>query len=188
MNKTACFLAFVMGAVAGGATAWYYAKKKYEEIAQEEIDSVKKVFSKREKKEESKMVAEENTNQNSKKKPDISKYAGVINKEGYDKSSNGDEEKEQDTDKPYVIAPEFFDENEDYDCASLIYYADGVLTDDNDEPVEDVEGTIGVESLNHFGEYEDDSVFVRNDRLKCDFEILLDKGKYSEIMERRMAR
>ena len=38
---------------------------------------------------------------------------------------------------------------------------------------------VGMESLTHFGEYEDDSVFVRNDRLKCDYEILMDERTYS---------
>ena len=47
--------------------------------------------------------------------------------------------------------------------------------------VDDVEEIVGEESLTHFGEYEDDSVFVRNDRLKCDYEILLDQRNYSDV-------
>lgn len=46
MNKT--IIAFTAGVLSGGMCAWYYAKKKYELIAQEEIDSVKEVFAKRE--------------------------------------------------------------------------------------------------------------------------------------------
>lgn len=42
---------------------------------------------------------------------------------------------------------------------------------------------LGIDSLNHFGEYEDDSVFVRNDARKCDYEILLDQRTYSEVAE-----
>ena len=60
-------------------------------------------------------------------------------------------------------------------------YADGVLTDDWDHPIEDVEGLVGVESLTHFGEYEEDSVYVRNDRYKTDYEILKDLRNFSEI-------
>ena len=62
-------------------------------------------------------------------------------------------------------------------------YADGVLADENDEVIEDVEDAVGIDSLNHFGEYEDDSVFVRNDARKCDYEILLDQRAYSEVVE-----
>ena len=47
-----------------------------------------------------------------------------------------------------------------------------------DNIIEDVEGTVGTDSLTHFGEYEDDSVFVRNDEKQIDYEILLDSDKY----------
>ena len=85
--------------------------------------------------------------------------------------------------KPYVISPDEFGEmeDEDYDKVSFTYYADGVLADEYDEIVENIDEIIGEESLTHFGEYEDDSVFVRNDKLKCDYEILLDQRNYSDI-------
>lgn len=65
----------------------------------------------------------------------------------------------------------------------MTYYADQVLVDENDEMIEDVEEMVGFESLNHFGEYEDDSVFVRNDAKKCDYEILLDQKLYSDVID-----
>ena len=68
---------------------------------------------------------------------------------------------------------------DEYETVSLTYYSkDNVLTDDNDEIVDDVDEIIGQDSLKHFGEYEDDSVYVRNDRRKCDYEILLDESDY----------
>ena len=76
-----------------------------------------------------------------------------------------------------------FVDDEEYEQISLTYYADGVLADENDEVIEDVEDAVGIDSLNHFGEYEDDSVFVRNDARKCDYEILLDQRTYSEVVE-----
>ena len=87
--------------------------------------------------------------------------------------------------KPYVISPEEFGEFEDYERISLSYYADQILADEDDEKVEDVDNVVGLESLIHFGEFEDDSVFVRNDRLKCDYEILLDQRTYSDIIRQR---
>ena len=62
---------------------------------------------------------------------------------------------------------------------SLTYYSgNGVLVDDNEEQVDNVEELVGEGSLKHFGEYEDDSVYVRNDERKCDYEILLDESNY----------
>ena len=51
------------------------------------------------------------------------------------------------------------------------------------EIVDDIEKVVGEDSLEHFGEYEDDSVYVRNDSKKCDYEILLDQRNYQEIFE-----
>ena len=66
---------------------------------------------------------------------------------------------------------------------SLRYYGDKVLTDEDDVIITNVDEIIGEDSLTHFGEYEDDSVFVRNDEMKADYEILLDLRKYYDINE-----
>ena len=85
--------------------------------------------------------------------------------------------------KPFVIPPYEFGEDEDYECVSLTYYADGVLTDEDDSIIENVEDIVGKESLNHFGEYEEDSVFVKNVDRKTYYEILKDLCTYSEVCE-----
>ena len=83
-----------------------------------------------------------------------------------------------------MISPDEFGELPEYDKVSLTYYSDKVLTDENMKPMstDDIERTVGSESLKHFGEYEDDSVFVRNDLLKVDYEILLDENRYSDLL------
>lgn len=187
-NKMVFILSFIMGAAVGSVGTWYHVKEKYEKIAQEEIDSVKEVFSKREKDlkgEDVKKNVAENVKAGEQEKPmSIKEYASFLQKQGYTNYSdmNGDENKEATKSvKPYVIPPEQFGEVEDYEQIELTYYADQILADENDEIVEDVEEAIGFESLSHFGEYEDDSVFVRNDERRCDYQILLDQGLYSDI-------
>lgn len=172
MKKGSYLMAFIFGAAAGSLATWRYVKGKYEQIAQEEIDSVKCAFEKREGKIKEEM-------------PEVHEYEKVLDENGYTNYSNRDagQEKEEDDsmDRPYVIPPEEFGQIESYETISLTYYADMVLADDNDELVEDVDNIVGLDSLGHFGEYEDDSVFVRNDRLKCDYEILLDNRKFTEV-------
>jgi len=189
-NKTINFMIFVLGVAVGSVITRRYVEKKYEQIAQEEIDSVKEVFYKKmaeiaKKSAEARIKAD-----NAKEKPDIIKYAARLREQGYTNYSDmvdekTEEEESMSVDKPYVIAPEEFGELDDYETISLIYYADHVLADDNDEIVEDIENVVGFDSLNSFGEYEDDSVFVRNDRLKCDYEILLDQRRYSDVVNRK---
>lgn len=193
MNKAAGFVMFVLGAAVGSVVTWQYTKKKYERIAQEEIDSVKEIFSKRESAAEVEIVTPEPQTAKVGKpeeKPDITEYAARLEREGYTNYSNvsaGEKKEEQEAMemKPYVISPEEFGEFEDYERISLSYYADQILADEDDEKVEDVDNVVGLESLTHFGEFEDDSVFVRNDRLKCDYEILLDQRTYSDVIKQR---
>jgi hypothetical protein len=195
-NKITSFMMFIFGAAVGSVVTWQYTKKKYEQIAQEEIDSVKETFSKLKEVKNKDNESDENNNvrtivERAKDKPSVVEYAAKLRKQGYINYSNTDSlfEEEVDenmiNDKPYVISPDEFGELDDYDTISLTYYADQVLVDEDDELVEDIEETVGFESLNAFGEYEDDSVFVRNDRLKCDYEILLDQRKYSDVIKRR---
>ena len=162
MNKKTTFIfAFILGAASGSAVTWYSVKKKYEEIAQREIDSVKEVFAKKREKEQNKDVVAKNVTEDKKEKPELKEYAAKLHRQGYTKYSEYfdggiSEEKESVVNEPYVISPEQFGENEDYERISLTYYADQVLVDENDEMIEDVEEMVGFESLNHFGEYEDD--------------------------------
>lgn len=188
-NKISSFMMFIFGATVGSVVTWQYIKKKYERIAQEEIDSVKETFSKlnsSEKNNNTRTIVER-----AKDKPSVVEYAAKLRKQGYTNYSDTDSLSEEEVDenmindKPYVISPDEFGEFYDYEKISLTYYADQVLADDDDELVEDIEETVGFESLNAFGEYEDDSVFVRNDRLKCDYEILLDQRKYSDVIKTR---
>lgn len=183
MNKITYFLIFAVGMVVGSTVTWRHAKKKYEQIAQEEIDSVKNVFSKREKK----FVAEKDAVTIAEvTEGDILEYKEKLKNEGYVNYSDTSMDKNEKTVsscKPYVIPPDEFDSHEGYDTISLTYYTDDVLADDNDEIIEDVEDTVGYDSLNHFGEYEDDSVFVRNEQRKIDYEILLDQREYSTVLE-----
>jgi hypothetical protein len=83
-----------------------------------------------------------------------------------------------------VISPEEFGEIEDYETITLHYYSDGVVAVayEDEEPFTDDEIAmcIGTEALDTFGEYEDDSVFVRNDDRECYYEILAVDGTYAE--------
>ena len=84
---------------------------------------------------------------------------------------------------PYEITPNEFGDI-DYEQIELVLFADGVLADgDSYEKVEDVNGMIGKENLTKFGHYEPDRVCVRNDRLKCDYEIIRDERIYPVAYE-----
>lgn len=178
MSKGAlCIFAFSLGAAAGAVVSWKMLENKYKQIADEEIESMREYYANKFKKRPNETVEEKSESN------DEEIYEKMT--QNYNKMSDTRvEQRKEDTDveQPYVISPEEFGV-QDYEVISLTYYADGVLTNDLDEPMneDEMEWSVGLESLNHFGEYEDDSVFVRNDRLKCDYEILRDTRTYGEV-------
>lgn len=174
MSNGKCVFAFVIGAVAGSVVTWKLLATKYEQLAQEEIDSVKEHFAKRNK--EPVNEVDEDVNETDEVEPEyIERTRDYINTEDGRRVRN----------TPYVIHPDIFGAKDDYDTRSLKCFADRVVTDTDDEIVDDVDNLIGDESLDHFGEFEMDSVFVRNEKLKCDYEILLDPRKYSDIIKEK---
>ena len=174
-------LIFVAGAGVGTAITWQFFKNKYKRIADEEIASVKEYY--KHSREEILDVAEEPSELPERIEDDseteeveyknlANNYSTITNENDIDEKGGNNMEE-----GPYVIKPEEFD-TIGYDVVSLTYYADKVLVDEDDNPIEDIDYLVGEDSLDHFGEYEDDSVFVRNDDLKTDFEILLDEASY----------
>lgn len=118
-------------------------------------------------------------------KGSITEYTQRLQEAGYKDYSRTIDEKPSGTpgEVPYVISPDEFGELEDYTKVSLTYFADGVLADECGEIVDDVEEIIG-DGLDHFGEYEDDSVFVRSDAKRCDYEILKDLRDFSDFKKK----
>lgn len=176
---------FAAGASAGAIVTWKLIKEKYKKLAQEEIDSVKELYSEKiskvlERTEPLEEGAEEQIDETI-----VNEYNNMCSDLGYSSASTREKKEDKVLTKPYVISPDEFGE-QDYNIISLNYYADGVLADDFDVIIDDVEATVGEDSLNHFGEYEDDSVFVRNDELEIDYEILKDTRKFEEIADKQL--
>lgn len=87
--------------------------------------------------------------------------------------------------KPYIIThDEYFAAEKDYETQSLTYFEeDDTLVNENDNPVDDLD-VIGEDHLARFGHGSKDRnvVYVRNDKLEMDFEIVLAKGSYLEAL------
>ena len=183
-DKMGAIIAFVAGAAIGSIVTWKLVEKKYKVLADEEIESVREVYKRKldEKQKEKTEEKEENKDRDEK-----NNHAVLVHNLGYSGEYNEEEIGEVDVINPqkakvYVIPPENFGEL-DYEMESLTYYADGVLAFDlTNVVVQDKDSLVGRGSLNTFGEYEPDSVYVRNDNLKKDFEILLDRRKFSDVV------
>ena len=198
------FFTFVTGLVIGSVVTYVVVKDKFEKIAQEEIDSVKEVFGRRVEKEADKKVEKIAKKEVEKIRKEYNEYDNLtknytsysknkteesIKDVEYEEVCENDEdgveldeiERASDYDKPYIIEPQEFGALDGYSLITLYHYSDNVLADDCDELVEDLDDVVGEDYASHFGEYEDDCVYVRNDRLKADYEICRDLRKYSDV-------
>lgn len=198
------FFTFVTGLVIGSVVTYVVVKDKFEKIAQEEIDSVKEVFGRRVEKEADKKVEKIAKKEVEKIRKEYNEYDNLtknytsysknkteesIEDVEYEEVCENDEdgveldeiERASDYDRPYIIEPQEFGALDGYSLITLYHYSDNVLADDCDELVEDLDDVVGEDYASHFGEYEDDCVYVRNDRLKADYEICRDLRKYSDV-------
>ena len=194
-------LCFVAGAAIGSVVTWKLIEKKYKDLADEEIESVKETFKNRKPritKDEVKETVEKVINKWKEPKETVE---DIVTAEGY--STEDEEEAEEDDESnytvdidpgvevilPYIITPEQFGEYNEYGTKTLTYYADNVLTDEIDNPITsgEMETMIGPDALDHFGEYEDDSVYVRDEMNEMDYEILKSEKLFSEIPKRGRA-
>ena len=86
-------------------------------------------------------------------------------------------------DAPYILHADEFRENEnDWDQTTFTYFVgDEVLCDIRDAEVDDVDGFVGSENLTKFGHgsNDDDVLYIRNEELQLEMEILRSNGKYS---------
>lgn len=172
---------FTAGAAIGSVVTWKVVKTKYEQIAQEEIESVKEVFSKK----KTDDIVEEEKDENAEEKPvrslektnpELSEYVDKVNKLEYKEEDSAMARLE-------VIPPEDFgDVDHGYTEISLEYFEeDKVLINDRKKIIRNYDELVGKDFADHFGEYEEDSVFIRNHTLRHDYEILKNYGSFSEI-------
>lgn len=187
-------LLFLLGAGLGSLVTWKFVEEKYRRIADEEIESVIAYYKQKEDA-ESRIVKIESFDTKIEES-----FVNVIEdvpwssdeeKQEYEEKVNELEYSQDEEDytvnveqspvqiEPYVISPEEFGEFGN-DVKSWTYYADFVLTDDLGEIVSEPENIIG-DALEHFGEYEDDCVHVRNENLEWDIEILKHEKTFTEI-------
>lgn len=186
-------LYFSLGAASGALIAWYLTKRKYEAIIDEEIAEVKEAY-----KDDS--GAYDYTNDKKTYRANVRNLDYIsnepkikpvpMNEDLLDENGVIDEvERELEVTNefpgeksriPYVIGPDaYFNELSNvFDKETTTYYAGNDTLVTESEEVLMIPDTIGRESLDHFGEYEEGTLFVRNERLGMDFEVVYSEGSY----------
>jgi len=185
-KKISNILSFSVGVIAGGV-AGYFGTKKYLEAAFEEdlhdqIEDVKHYYSllRKEGDFSSPEAAKETLSQV------VRQYQFDQPEDPANDEIEEPQEEKIDTENPYIVSlEEFMEERQDLDKITLTYYeGDDVLTDDRDVAILDYEKNIGNDALSKFGHLSKDPnvVYVRNEKLEIDYEILKDHRSFSEAV------
>lgn len=189
------WLIFLAGAVCGAVPAYLFAKKKYEQIANEAIADVKDAYKRRREqdlladkdrnKPSLKEVADISLNRREEQEENQKEAETILQEEGYSKEEalwrmDRMSPQERAYATPYIITPEEFGEK--YGASNILiltyYKGNDILVDDANGVPEDIESMIGFDALDHFGDYARDQVHVRNDRYMVDIDVSLDRGSY----------
>lgn len=182
MNNTLSkCLIFAAGAAIGSVVTWTLVKTKYEQIANEEIESVREFYAQKDKEKlTDEAYGEDEEEPDTVDEREVTQYRKMIKEAGY--SENVEEDDDMVDDKPYVISPEDAEDRDDYELEQLDYFeGDDTLVDNFGDVVEDVDGMVGADFASHFGEYEQDTVYVANDATKTVYEICRDYRSYAEV-------
>lgn len=90
--------------------------------------------------------------------------------------------KKRTPEKPYILEHNEFFESENQMVTLTWFEGDEVLSDEHDEHVPDIDRVIGEDNLLRFGYGSGDPniLYVRNEKMEIDFEVVKNEGKYTE--------
>ena len=207
MKRLIIFLIGVStAAIAGYKIGYQRSKKHYENLADEEVASLKKAMEARygAKKEEPPVddtpkekipkidipidARVEEPIKGGKKKGKTVDY-GEPYRTGTDQRIPGDpgeeklihiKEEEVDTTKPYIMTPEEFQDSE-YETVTLFYCADKVLTDDDFNQISNIGIVGGYHNLDQMGIYDSDCLYICEPKKGIVYEILKEERTHSQI-------
>jgi len=183
MNNVVSFLA---GATIASVVTYFISKKYFEkkikdaeERANNEIKSVVDTFKNMENEMKNGVKnAEENANKA------LDEYRGNEKEQTTDKGNNETTTEVKDTlndedNDCFIIGPDEYGADETYEVISLIFYSKNkILTYDYGSVVNHIDELFDEEFLNHFGEYEEDMLYIRDKIHKTDYDIEYRNEKY----------
>ena len=194
MEKIKTPLIFVAGVVVGIAATWVGFKEKYEQQAQEEIDSVKETFARINQEAMEKAAAAKN-------KPDISIYTQVLQKPDSDESPvstkiEGDDpviEDNVESNEGYlyeITQSEFANYTNDRTRITVTRFMDDIFVDEMygqidpreflDKKLIHLDDSTPVDPIDYIRKMPKDEICIRNFDLNMDIDVYTEDRTYSE--------
>lgn len=207
MNKFMPIATLAIGGFVGFFLGWNVHAKKTAKDVDEAVESTKNSITNLYKKEATELNEEEfkkyveNRVENAKKKKEEEKTVTEPERKAYyqitkDYSANTvpaapemtlEERAEA---KPHLIYGEEFgqelDTGETYDTVELLLFKDGILATENEMEIVSIEDTVSMDALHEFDVNPAvTTIYVRNDRLKIDYEVFKYDDTYEGLLKER---
>ena len=191
MNETLIRIAiFSVGVGVGVAASMQYFDRKYQKLADEEIESCKKAFNK-----PRVIFTEEDIVKDPEKHVEIDThgpnvysssvqletkaYSDYYAPKKVDEATTLSPKEEE----PFDISVEEYEEDTEFLKVTLnLYLDDGALIYEETEELADEGSTVGVENLNDFSRSAFGSAYFRNPRTSIDYEVIKVDGSYRELI------
>ena len=184
---------FSAGISIGGLISYVITKDKYETIMNKEIEEIRKYY--KDKYENIKEDDEEKIKEKGDYREIVREYVSnhVIEEEDctcddeednhYTIMESRDLTNGVDFDESKKIESWEFGEQPLYETETIILYSDGVATNDLGDVIDNLEEIMGVDQYREFKESSDESIFIRNDLLRMDYEIVKDDWRYEDLID-----
>lgn len=104
-------------------------------------------------------------------------FEEIVEEEQY--SPDHEEDERHIPSKPYIIEPDEYEDDDVFEKVELnLYLGDGILTDDEDEPVTNWKELVGTEALRQIEAMGERVMYVRNEKYYRDYMITAVDGEY----------
>lgn len=201
MNKLLPIATFVGGALVGAIVGWSAHKKKYEGQLEAETESIRKTYEKKyvkvpktdlPKVEDTADMSEEEfkdyVDQRVEAKKEYHKITAQYQPEGKVATPDMTLEERVAAQLELIYAEDYGaeqDTGETYDCIELMWFKDDRLATDAEMELLDVATNVGWDAIDQFDKTGLSTVYVRNHRLKVDYEVFKYDGTYEELLGER---
>lgn len=201
MNKLLPIVTFVGGAAIGAIVGWSAHKKKYEDQLETETESIRKAYEKKyvkvpkkdlPKVEDTVDMSEDEfkdyINQRVEAKKEYEKITAQYHPEGEVATPDMTLEERAAAQPELIYAQDYTEEQdngEKYDGIELLWFKDDRLATDAEMELLDVATTIGWDAIAQFDKTGLNTIYVRNHRLKVDYEVFKYDGTYEELLAER---
>ena len=187
MSKVTSSLVLLGTALISGGATYILTKAKYEKLLNGDTPKVSKKEPEKKTTEKGEIQPNEPTANPAIEKGDLFDYAKKYNSK-----------KNEELTKPYIsdspdpepapvytfVDEDIFETSDGYEAVNYTLWADGILTDENDDLIKDPIENVGFEAIETFDAREvNGAVYVLNNKTKMKYQILRDLRRFSEIYE-----